>query len=135
MTRILLIEDSLGDAAILKEYLSENKKEDYVVHQTIKLSSGIEKLKSNNYDLLLLDLRLPDSSGLETIQSITPYCEKIPIIVFSGSDDEDLMKDAIGLGIQDYIVKGQYDSALLHRIINFAIERKKIENLKEKSTD
>src|SRR5207249_9372693 len=81
-----------------------------------------------DFDLVLLDFVLPDSMGLDTFTSMLAQAPHSPIIILSGLDDEALAIEALRLGAQDYLVKGEVDSNLLVRSIRYAIERKRVEN-------
>ncbi len=121
--RILLIEDNPGDVELIEDMLhdagimSELKCVD-------RLSSGIVELKENEFDVILLDLGLPDSSGLETLTRLNDTDPSPPVIVFTGLSNEAVGSAAVMAGAQDYLVKGQIEKNLLSRSINHAIERK-----------
>jgi sigma-B regulation protein RsbU (phosphoserine phosphatase) len=92
-------------------------------HDAKNLSSGLTRLAEGNIDVVLLDLSLPDSSGLETFHAIKEHARDIPIIVLSGTDDETLALNAVHAGAEDYLVKGHVNSQLITRAIIYAIER------------
>ncbi|MFP3854817.1 MAG: diguanylate cyclase, partial [Anaerolineales bacterium] len=85
-----------------------------------------KKLKNEVYDLVLLDLNLPDSQGLDTVISIMDHTENVPVIVLSGLDDQDLAIQAVQLGAQDYVIKGHQLEAMLMRSIRYAMERHRL---------
>ncbi len=122
--RILLIEDNPGDALLLEEMLKEANVR-FELQCVDRLSSGIEKLKSDGFDIVLLDLGLPDSQGLFTLTKLNEIRPEAPIIVLTGLPDEAVGIQAVQEGAQDFLVKGQADKNLLVRSINYAIERKK----------
>jgi diguanylate cyclase (GGDEF)-like protein len=122
---VLLIEDSAGDARLLGEMLSEEPPAPFRLACADRLSRGIEMLSSEKIDLLLLDLSLPDSHGLETFSKVYAHSPKIPIIVLTGNDDRALALSAVKAGAQDYLVKGKLDRELLVRSIQYSIERKR----------
>jgi signal transduction histidine kinase len=133
--KILLVEDSPADAKLLCETLreiSENKFELTCVQQ---LSEAMAKLAESGFDAILLDLYLPDSQGLETIESILSTAPTLPIIVLTGLKDENAGIQAVRKGAQDYLVKGQTDSDLLVRVIKYSIERKRNERELRKARD
>jgi len=125
---ILIIEDDQEIASLVEEILetTSNFPFNFIIANT--LSKGFEELVANRIDIILLDLSLPDSQGLDTLyQTLSKYPE-IPIILLTGLDDEALAIEALQAGAQDYIVKGHNESFLLARSIRYAIERKRIEN-------
>ena len=130
--KILLIEDNPGDVRLIQELLSEAKRASFQIEVVEKLSDGLEALSARRFDVVLLDLSLPDSSGLETLAKAHATTEQEPVIVLTGLDDEDLAVDAVRKGAQDYLVKGQIDENVLGRAIRYAIERKRIEEEKRR---
>ena len=119
---ILLIEDNPGDARLIQEFL----KEPYIVNFKLSikhtLSEGLEESINARFDIILLDLSLPDSSGLNTVSIIQEKIKSIPIIILTGRDDKEFALEALKLGIEDYLVKSKIDSVLLERSIFHAIE-------------
>jgi DNA-binding NtrC family response regulator len=134
---ILIIEDNPGDVQLVKEMVSEMKGVTYNLESADSLAKGVERLRREGIDVLLLDLNLPDSAGLTTFSKFRAEFENLPVIIFSGfTDDENVAVEAVVEGAQDYLVKGQVDSKVLSRVIRYAIERKKTElELKEKMKD
>ncbi len=103
---VLLIEDNPGDTRLIKEMLKETKIGSYNLIIKNSLSEGLEALLINKVDLILLDLMLPDSSGLQTVTILLEKIKNKPIIVLTGRNDEELAIKTLKLGIQDYLVKG-----------------------------
>lgn len=93
----------------------------------MRLGQAFEYIEKTAFDLILLDLSLPDADGLETIARIRGKASAVPIVVMTGRDDQDVAMAAMRNGAQDYLVKGQVDEAMLGRAIRYAIERKKSE--------
>src|SRR5436309_12545860 len=98
----------------------------------VQWSSRLEEVlgrlqRGEEFDVLLLDLGLPDSQGLSTFDRVHEQAPKVPIIIFSGATDEELAVEAVSHGAQDYLVKGQIDGFLLKRAIRYAIERNRAE--------
>ena len=123
--RVLLIEDNPGDARLVKEALSEPGVGPAVsLAHFERLAQGLEHLDLQPVDAILLDLTLPDSSGLPTFQQIYTRARQVPIILLTGMDDDALAQDVMRAGAQDYLVKGQVDGRTLMRSIRYAIERK-----------
>lgn len=121
--RILLIEDNPADADLIQEYLGEVEGSAFSIVHAETLATGLEHLSSKETDVVLLDLSLPDSRGLETFTTLHARAPKTPIIVLSGLSDEELAVRAVHEGAQDYLVKGRVDSDLLVRAIQYGIER------------
>lgn len=127
-TNILLVEDSTDDALLLQRTLLKEQPVRFTVTHVALLSEALERLSQSTFSVILLDFVLPDSMGLDTFSLIFAQAPHVPIIVLSGLNDEALAIQALGLGAQDYLVKGAVDGNLLVRSIQYAIERKRIEN-------
>jgi len=124
---ILLIEDNPGDARLLEEMLKGSGEESWRLHHVSNVKEGWDRLENETINLILLDLMLPETSGIETFKKIYGHAPDTPIIVMTGLNDEELATSAVRHGAQDYLVKGQVDGNLLVRAIRYAIERKQIE--------
>ncbi|MFB3883721.1 MAG: response regulator [Thermodesulfobacteriota bacterium] len=122
--RILLIEDNPGDARLVQEVLREAGSH-FEIRVVERLGLGLDFLASHEVDVVLLDLGLPDSRGLGTLTKLQTQFPHLPIVIMTGSDDETLGVQAVHFGAQDYLVKGQVDSRVLRRALQYAIERKK----------
>nr|MBA3872101.1 response regulator [Anaerolineae bacterium] len=125
---VLLIEDSPSDADLFQEMLREASVVRFEVVVVERLSDGLKYLSNTQFDLILLDLSLPDSHGLETLNRIQAAAAHTPIIVLTGLDDETLALKAVSLGAQDYLIKGNVASTLLAHAIRYSIERKRLTN-------
>ena len=125
--KILLVEDNPGDARLIHEILAEAKGTVFDLECADRLTVARERLTDGQIDLVLLDLSLPDSQGLDTFAKIHAHIPDMPIVVLSGLNDETIAVKAVQEGAQDYLVKGQVDSNVLVRSIRYAIERKKAE--------
>lgn len=125
-TKILLVEDNPGDAFLLCQTLKKSAPGAEVKHVET-LADAVSQLAQGGHDVLLLDLGLPDSQGLDTVRRISTHAAQIPVIVFTGTDDEVLGDEALHLGAQDYLVKGQVDGRLLARAMRYASQRKAVE--------
>jgi DNA-binding NarL/FixJ family response regulator len=123
--KVLLIEDNPGDVRLIQEMLAEAKGIAFHLESTDSLSGGMGRLTEAQVDLLLLDLSLPDGYGIETFRKAYAQAPGVPIVVLSGSDDEELAMHAVQAGAQDYLVKGQVDGHLLARAILYAVERER----------
>lgn len=126
-THILLIEDNPGDAKLIEAHLGVKGDKRFDLTHVVRLGEGLKTLEEKSYDIILLDLNLPDGHGLESYTRLHDAAPLVPIIVLTGLDDEKLALEALQVGAQDYIVKGMVDGKLLSRAIRYAIERKKIE--------
>ena len=125
--RILLIEDNPGDARLIREMLIEAGGARFQLGCVDRLSAGLEHLAQERVDVLLLDLGLPDSQGLDTLARAQAQVPELPIVVLTGLDDEALATRAVQQGAQDYLVKGQVESSPLARAVHYAIEGKQAE--------
>jgi signal transduction histidine kinase len=130
--RILLIEDNPGDARLIKEYLSDVKNTSFDFKSAERLHDGIEILENEFVDVVLLDLKLPDSEGLGSFDQIFAVAPSVPIIVLTGLNDETTAIKAVKMGAQDYLMKDKVESDLLIRSIRYAIERKRAEEEHQK---
>ncbi len=135
LLQILLVEDSAADARLLQENILLNGSSDLSVSVVQSLHESVDHLKSNYIDAILLDLSLPDSAGLETVRQVRSACPDIPIVVLTGIDDEKTGLEAVRIGAQDYLVKGQTDGRLIVRAVCYAIERKQTEQEIQKARD
>jgi len=121
-TRVLLIEDDAADVMLITALLEG----EFAVTHAVSLREGIAAANAP-FDIVLLDLFLPDSRGLDTFAQLQALHPELPILVMSGLDDEQIAEAAVHDGAQDYLVKGQMDEVLLHRSVRYAIERKRVE--------
>ena len=124
---ILLIEDNPGDRRLIREMLAEAGNVTFDVQYADRLQAATEYLDQNGVEVILLDLGLPDSQGLETLRKVYAQVSEMPIVVLTGLNDEMVGVQAINEGAQDYLIKGQVDTQLLRRTIRYAIERKQAE--------
>ncbi|MBI2995991.1 MAG: response regulator transcription factor [Candidatus Melainabacteria bacterium] len=136
---VLLVEDSDGDAKFIHEILSGTSSPKFDVIRQERLSGAMKTIGNGDIDIILLDLSLPDSHGLETFVTLNSKAKNIPIIVLTGLNDEEIAIKAVQEGAQDYIVKGQLEKSALIRSIRYAIGRSKKEEIqlakKEESTN
>jgi PAS domain S-box-containing protein len=126
--RVLIVEDNPMDSSLMTAMLRHREGGFEVVHAT-RLSEAEEHFKRTPFDIVISDLTLPDSEGLSTFSRLNAVAGKAPIIVISGTDDEDLALKAVREGAQDYLVKGRFDAQSLRRALNYAIERQRIEQV------
>lgn len=125
---VLLVEDNPGDARLIEAMLGADREERFRLwRRADRLSSGLDCLAAGDIGMVLLDLSLPDSLGLDTLNSMFAQAPQVPIIVLTGIDDDELASNAVKTGAQDYLVKGHIDSDLLQRAMRYAMERKAAE--------
>lgn len=125
--QILLVEDNPADQRLVEIYLQESTMLNPVVTKVAELNKGLLKLEEDDFDVVLLDLTLPDSSGFATIQTMLEEFPEQTVIVMTGLEDEVVALNSVKAGAQDFIVKGQFDSNLLSRTITYAIERHELQ--------
>ena len=123
--KTLLIEDNPGDSRLIREMLSEAKDVFFDLRYADRLQAGLDQLGQGGIEVVLLDLGLPDSQGLETLDKTYALAPEVPIVVLTGLDDDTLGVQAVNRGAQDYLKKGQVDGELLMRTLRYAIERKR----------
>lgn len=130
--RVLLVEDNAGDVSLMREMLGLSRSATFTMDSAARLSEAMRMAEKSPPDIVLLDLGLPDSAGLNTLEKMNGAFPKLPIIVLTGLTDVELGVQAMTLGAQDYIVKGDVDEASLERAIRYAIQRKRmLEELRE----
>ncbi len=125
-TSLLLVEDNPADAYLLTEMLKEADEQQWQIAQAKSLRIALEYLRDARFDVILLDLSLPDSKGLNTVTQIREAAQDLPIVVLTGTDDQELSLQALARGAQDYLVKEEITTEVLVRAIRYAIERGRI---------
>ncbi|MCX7597289.1 MAG: response regulator [Armatimonadetes bacterium] len=121
--QILLVEDNPGDARLIREILREAPGLRFDMAVVERLSQALQQLEEKLFDVVLLDLSLPDSQGLDTFDKVYARAPQVPVIVLTGLADETAAVRAVQSGAEDYLVKGRIDSELLARSIRYAIAR------------
>jgi sigma-B regulation protein RsbU (phosphoserine phosphatase) len=124
--KVLLIEDNPGDARLIQLMLEEAGDGLFHIETVERLDSALDRLRGGGIGLVLSDLTLPDSRGLETFARLHAQARQVPIIVLSGLTDTTLAVQAVHEGAQDFLIKGQVDGQLLVRAMRYAIERKRM---------
>ena len=127
MVNILVIEDSEVQVSLITDMLNEAKDSDFQITDSGTLEDGLNTLKQSDFDAVLLDLTLPDGSGLDVCRRVCETSPQTPIVILSGTDDEATVVSAQQIGAEDYLVKGEIGSDLLARSIRYSIARKKAE--------
>ena len=128
---VLLVEDDVDYSALLRRRLMGSLNQDngqiFVMAQASLLREAIEYSKTHPVDVIVLDLNLADTTGLDTLVRIQQAIPKAATIVLTGRDDQTMASQALRLGAQDYLVKGNFNTELLVRAIRYAIDRKQSE--------
>lgn len=124
LAKILLIEDYLPEARLLQEVLKEAGLRRFTLIHVSRLQEAIAQLQCDRFDIILLDLTLPDSQGLDSLKPLIRQAPSLPIVVLTNTNDDQLAVEAVRQGAQDYLVKRQITMEILVRSIRYAIERK-----------
>jgi signal transduction histidine kinase len=124
--KILLIEDNLASARLLQQFLTQAQSQEFTLVHVKRLGEALQELSQCNYDVILLDLTLPDSQGLSSLPPLISQAPSIPIVVLTNTNDEELAIEAVRQGAQDYLVKRQVNPDVLVRSLRYAIERKQV---------
>ncbi|HNX69285.1 MAG TPA: diguanylate cyclase [Candidatus Omnitrophota bacterium] len=134
--KLLLIEDDADFCDILRFSLRSEQDPPFQIENAPTLAEALKFLQQKHFDLILLDLGLPDSRGVETFDRLFSEHKEIPYVILSGTDDEHLALEVVRKGAQDYVVKGKADKHTLVRILRYALERhhqkKEVEELNER---
>jgi len=131
--KILLVEDNPGDVLIFKEHLKYSGIKYGLTHSST-LKDALQQATATEFDVILLDLGLPDSMGLKSLSEFRSFTIKTPVIVMTGLDDEDTALASLKEGAQDYLVKNNLDAGTILHSIRYSIERKKIQEYQKRNT-
>ncbi len=123
--KILVVEDNMGDYFLVNEYLHSNFINPIIIHNQL-LEDAHRSLTNDQFDVILLDLTLPDSSGKESVDSVVKMANDAPVIVLTGYSDRQFAMDSLKLGVQDYLIKDEVNAFVLQKSITYSIERNKI---------
>ncbi len=123
--KVLYAEDDIDHATLISELIKEIKNVHYELTQVQQLDEALLELDNDNYDIILLDLSLPDKQGVDTVARVCEQAPEIPVVVISGMDDETMAIKALQKGAEEYLVKGKVNSHALSRILRYAIVRHK----------
>lgn len=124
---ILIVEDNSSDQFLLEQMLLSSRLKIQKIFSATTISEALQILESTEINFILLDLSLPDSFGIDSLKSIKPFIQRIPVIVLTGLADSDIALEALKQNAQDYLVKGEINTNLLIKSIEYSIERKKAE--------
>lgn len=122
--KILLVEDNPGDARLIEEMIKEDGTAKFELVHVKSLAEAMQSLDADSFDSVLLDLGLPDSSGLDTLVRVHTQAPNMPIVVLTGLADEAVSAEALRKGASDYLVKGRVDSNVLVRAMRYATQSK-----------
>ena len=125
---LLLVEDNRGDARLLREMLHEPGVPESSLTHVLSMAAAEEHLSEHSVDVILLDLGLPDAQGIDAVRRAHDAAPRVPLVVLTGRDDEELAGQALKDGAQDYLIKGQIEARGLLRALRYAIERNAMED-------
>ena len=125
--KIMLVEDNPGDVRLIQLMLRDQGDSYFELEHASSLTQGLRRLDHEDFDLILLDLGLPERQGLDTLRAVLIKAPSLPIVVLTGLDDETMGLQALQIGAQDYLIKGQITGSLLVCSIRYAAERKRAE--------
>jgi signal transduction histidine kinase len=126
LVKILLVEDNLAEARLLQEFLKQTPSKEFSLFHVQRLKDAFHELNQQQYDVILLDLTLPDSQGLSSLPLLIRQAPSTPIVVLTNTNDEKLAVEAVREGAQDYLVKRQVNTDVLVRSVQYAIARKQV---------
>lgn len=133
--KVLMVEDNPGDVLLVRAMLDEVRTGGFDLISVGRLDAAEERLAGEEFDVILLDLSLPDSHGLETVGRVRSVAPHTPVVVLSGTDDEAVAIQALQSGAQDYLIKGRGDGDVVTRSIRYAIERERAESALRESEE
>ncbi|MEM7593694.1 MAG: diguanylate cyclase [Cyanobacteria bacterium P01_A01_bin.83] len=132
--KILLVEDNLADASWISKTLSEYSWQKSSLRHVKKVTEAIDTLGEDSFDAILLDLSLPDSEGITSLDIVKQKAPQLPIVILTATDDPKVAMQSLRQGAQDYLIKGEFEGKLLNRSIQYAIARKRTEfNLRQQA--
>jgi signal transduction histidine kinase len=127
MIQVLLIEDNSAEARLLQEILKGDRSREFHLCHVKRLAEAVDRLRQDDFDVILLDLTLPDSQGLDSLDPLLEISPDLPIVVLTNTNDDRLALEAVRRGAQDYLIKREVTLELLSRSLCYAIERKQTE--------
>lgn len=126
--RVLVIEDEQAMAVMIQDLLRASREDNFEVTTVGTLEAGLQRLWQYSYGAVVLDLGLPDSEGIGTVERVRDQAPDVPIVVISGEDKQSIILEAMQHGVQEYLTKGPITNKLLTRAVRYAISRKEAEN-------
>ena len=130
--RVLFLEDSLVQAAMIQEHLKDTRFAHFEVETAGRLSAALELLSKKDFDVALIDLQLPDAKGKEIFDKIHQQKSDLPVVILTGTFEEEVGLSTLKWGVQDFLTKDQGSSPAIIRAIRYSIERKKVEDILQK---
>ena len=121
---LLVVEDNLGDARLLREMFNEQGSHKTELVNVVSMTEAEKCIARRMFDIILLDLGLPDAQGLEAVRRTHAAAPRVPLVILTGLDDESVAAQALQRGAQDYLIKGQIEPRGLFRALRYAVERK-----------
>ena len=125
--RVLVVEDNQVDRRMLESMLTESKTSTAFLKLTNDFRTAQEALYAHEFDVVVLDLNLPDCHGLETLQKISEINANVAIVVNTGVYEDELGLQTLSIGAQDFLIKGKYNAYVLNKVLHYALERKRLE--------
>jgi len=135
LIKLLLVEDEPLSSEVVQEMLQQSPSARFQVTPLRRLDETLALLESEQFDVILLDLSLPDRQGVAAFAAVHARAPSVPIIVLTGSADEPLAFQAVREGAQDYLMKGEFDGKMISRVVRYAIERKRAEQALRQSEE
>lgn len=126
--KILIVDDNSDDVYLIRELLKDITTAQYELLHEKLFDTALKRLEKEKFDCILLDLNLPDSSGIDTLKNVLDQHSGTPIVILTVIDDEDVAIQSLHEGAQDYLVKGKISGEIISRSVRYSIERKKVEN-------
>ena len=133
--KVLLLEDNPVDVLLIEEMFTEEATSRFELASVARLADGIKRLSEQEFDAVLLDLNLPDSIGIATARSLKQNAPNLPIVILTALADESIALEALRIGMEDYLVKGQITATLLAHSLRYAVERKHVEEALRESEE
>ena len=125
--KILLVEDNLADANLIREFLSKGDEQKSYLRHVKRITEAVDTLCQDDFDAILLDLSLPDSQGIASLNLVKQKAPQLPIVVLTATDDSNIAMQSLRQGAQDYLIKGEFEGKILRRSIQYAIARQRSE--------
>jgi two-component system, cell cycle response regulator len=125
---VLLVEDNPADAFLARRILADAEDPSPAVETEDRLAGAIQRLARGGVDVVVLDLSLPDSKGLDSFEQIRREAPGVPLVILSGVEDQAIAVEAVRRGAQDFLVKGRFNGGVLSRTLRYAIERHRLQS-------
>jgi signal transduction histidine kinase len=126
--KVLVVEDNLIDRRILESMLLESSHTTSLLKSSDTLAGAIQLMSQYNFDVVILDLNLPDSHGEETLLKLTRKHPTVAVVINTGAYEDELGLETLSFGAQDFLVKGKYNSYIINKALHYAVERKRLES-------